>query len=105
MKAESPGGGSGQDPRVFRRLLLAFVSSNSYGMVLLLILVTYGMSVSLRGRWSAPIVLLVQIVTVWFALRTAKARRSVRLAAECSLTTSLRGSRARARLATSGSLW
>lgn len=85
LKAESPSGRSEGDPRWFRRLLLKFVSSDSYGMVLLLILVTYGMSVSLRGRWSAPIVLLVQIVTVWFALRTAKARRSVRLAADVVL--------------------
>jgi hypothetical protein len=68
-----------------RRLLRAFISGDSYGMVLLLILVTYGMSVSLRGRWSAPVVLLVQVVTVWFALRTSKARRSVRLTADVVL--------------------
>jgi hypothetical protein len=68
-----------------RRLLRAFISGNSYGMVLLLILVTYGMSVSLGGRWSAPVVLLVQVVTVWFALRTSQARRSVRLTADVVL--------------------
>ena len=68
-----------------RRLLRAFISGNSYGMVLLLILVTYGMSVSLGGKWSAPVVLLVQVVTVWFALRTSQARRSVRLTADVVL--------------------
>jgi hypothetical protein len=85
VTAGSSGGRSEEDPRVLRRLLRAFVSGDSYGMVLLLILVTYGMSVSLRGRWSAPVVLLVQIVTVWFALRTSKARRSVRLTADVAL--------------------
>ncbi|MGZ6545821.1 MAG: ion channel [Actinomycetota bacterium] len=85
MGAEPSVGGSGHDPRVFRRLLRAFVSSNSYGMVLLLILVTYGLSVSLGGRWSASVVLLVQIATVWFALRTSKARRSLRLTADVVL--------------------
>jgi hypothetical protein len=68
-----------------RRLLRAFISGDSYGMVLLLILLTYGLSVSLGGRWSAPVVLLVQVVTVWFALRTSKARRSVRLTADVVL--------------------
>ena len=82
------GGRSGRDPRVIRRLLLSFVSANSYGMVLLLIIVTYGMSVSLRGRWSAPIVLVVQIVTVWLALRTSNARRAVRLTADVLLIAS-----------------
>ena len=85
MQAGPTGGRTGQDPRVLRRLLLSFVSANSYGMVLLLIIITYGMSVSLRGRWSAPIVLVVQIVTVWLALRTSNARRAVRLTADVLL--------------------
>jgi hypothetical protein len=85
VQAEPTGGRSGQSPRVLRRLLRAFISADSYGMVLLLILVTYGMSVSLRASWSASVVLLVQIVTVWFALRTSKARRSVRLTANVAL--------------------
>jgi Ion channel len=64
------------------RLLHAFVSAESYGLVLLLIVVTYVLSVSMRVRWSGSIVLLVQIATVWLALRTARARPSVRRVAD-----------------------
>lgn len=90
----SGGGGTadaagGTPPRpkshVLRRLARAFVSGNSYGLVLLLILVTYLMSVSFSREWGASVVLLVQVATVWFALRTSKARRPVRLAADVVL--------------------
>ncbi len=71
--------------RILVRLLRAFVTNDSYGLVLLLIVVTYALSVSLRRDWAASVVLLVQVVTVWFALRTSRARRSIRLTADVVL--------------------
>jgi hypothetical protein len=63
---------------LLRRLVAAFASSSSYGLVLLLILVTYGLSVSLSSKWSGSLLLAIQIATVWFALRTSKSRRLLR---------------------------
>jgi hypothetical protein len=68
-----------------RRLARALVSANSYGLVLLLIVVTYLLTVSLHGTWAPSVVLAFQIATVWFTLRTSRARRSVRLAADALL--------------------
>jgi hypothetical protein len=64
------------------RLEEAFVSPDSYGVVLVLIFATYALAVSQSP--SAPtgsIVVFLQIATVWFVLRTARARRSVRAVA------------------------
>jgi Ion channel len=69
---------------VLRRLLLAFVSPNSYGLVLLLVVVTYVLAAGVMASWAA-IVVLAQVVTVWFALRTSKASRPVRLVADVAL--------------------
>jgi hypothetical protein len=63
-----------------RRLLRAFISADSYGLVLLLIVVSYALAASTTGRVAAS-VLFVQIATVWFALHTAHARRGVRFTA------------------------
>jgi len=71
----------GGRPHVLLRLLRAFVSTSSYGLVLLLIVVSYVLATSTSGRVGVASVLAVQIVTVWFALRTSHARRPVRLAA------------------------
>lgn len=65
-------------PHMLVRLVQAFVNPNSYGLVLLLILVSYVLSVGLTQDWSSSLVLFVQIATVWFALHTAKAKRRVR---------------------------
>jgi hypothetical protein len=65
-------------PGILRRLVAAFGSSTSYGLVLLLILTSYGLSVSLSSKWSGSLVLAIQIATVWFALRTSQSRRSLR---------------------------
>jgi voltage-gated potassium channel Kch len=66
-------------PRPVRRLLHALTSPDSYGSILVLLLVTYALSVSLSGPWQGSIVLLVQIAAVWLALRVSRARRSVRV--------------------------
>jgi hypothetical protein len=71
-------------PHLLRRLLLAFVSPNSYGMVLGLIVATYVVAVSASARW-APVVMLIQVVTVWFALRTSRTARVIRIVVDALL--------------------
>jgi hypothetical protein len=64
------------------RLWEAFVSPDSYGLVLVLIVATYVLAVS---QGTSPllgsVVVFIQIATVWFVLRTARAHRAVRAAA------------------------
>jgi hypothetical protein len=52
-------------------------AADSYGLVLILIIASYALAVSLQGAWAPSVVLLAQIVTVWFALRTSNAKRGV----------------------------
>ena len=65
-------------PPVWRRIGHLVISTDSYGLVLLLVMVTYAASVSLSETWAAPIVLTIQLATVWLTLRTSHARRLVR---------------------------
>lgn len=64
--------------RPWRHLGRSFVEADSYGFVLLLVMVTYIVSVSITQTWAGSIVLTVQIATVWFTLRTSQARPAVR---------------------------
>jgi len=64
-----------------RRLLVKFVSADSYGLIVLLVVVTYLVSVSLSTSWAQTVVLAIQLATVWLTLRTAKAPRPVRVIA------------------------
>jgi hypothetical protein len=48
-----------------RRLLQAFSSPDSYGLVLLPIMVTYTLSASITAAWAVSLVLFVQIATIW----------------------------------------
>ena len=61
-----------------RRLLRAFISPDSYGLVLLLILVTYVLSATMTAPWAVSLVLFVQIATIWVTLQASQARRRVR---------------------------
>jgi hypothetical protein len=61
-----------------RRLVGAFSSPDSYGLVLLLILVTYALSATITAAWAVSLVLSVQIATVWVTLRASRARRLAR---------------------------
>ena len=62
-----------------RPLIEAFYSPNSYGLVLLLILATYVLSVTItRGR-GVSVVVAVQIATIWVVLRASEARRRLRV--------------------------
>ena len=71
----------GPKGHVVRRILRRFVSADSYGFVLVLIVASYVLSVSVASDWGASAVVFIQIGTVWFALRTSHARRPVRRAA------------------------
>jgi hypothetical protein len=69
----------------WRRLSRAFITEDSYGFVLLLVMVTYIVSVSVTETWAGSIVLTVQLATVWFTLRTSQARPVVRRIADIVL--------------------
>jgi Ion channel len=76
---------AGAESRAWRRLARSFVSTDSYGLVLLLVVVTYIVSVSFTEAQAASIVLVVQLVTVWLTLRTSRARPVVRRTADIVL--------------------
>lgn len=57
----------------------------SYAIVLLLIAVTYALSVQLTRPWGVSVVIVVQIATVAAALHTSQARRALRLVAGAAL--------------------
>lgn len=68
-----------------RRVFRDFTSTDSYGVVLLMIVTTYVVAVTLTEPWGVSVVIVVQIVTVWVTLHTSKARRGLRLVATCTL--------------------
>ena len=78
-------GAAGTGSHPWRRLGRSFVSADSYGLVLLLVMVTYIVSVSITETWAGSIVLTVQLATVWFTLRTSQARPVVRRVADIVL--------------------
>jgi Ion channel len=61
-----------------RRRLQAIASPDSYGLVLPLILATYGLSASVTAAWAISLVLFVQIATTWATLRASQAHRHIR---------------------------
>jgi hypothetical protein len=67
--------------RAMRRLLRGFRSADSYGLVLLMILVTYVIAVRVAPRGTTLLVL-VQIITVRLSLHTSLAGRRVRRVAD-----------------------
>jgi Ion channel len=79
----SPTGGVRRRP--LRRLASAMVSPDSFGSVFVLLVVTYVVSVSLTDSWARSVVLVMQIGTVWLALRVSRARRGVRYVASAAL--------------------
>jgi Ion channel len=79
------GAAPGADSRRWRRLGRSFVSADSYGLVLLLVVVTYVVSVSVTEERAASIVLTVQLATLWLTLRISRAHHVVRLVADVAL--------------------
>src|ERR687891_2457769 len=70
-----------REARALRRLLRCFRSTDSYGLVVLMIVVTYALAAGLSERWGATILVLVQIGTVRLALHSSRARRGLLLTA------------------------
>ncbi|MEV0902602.1 potassium channel family protein [Actinoplanes sp. NPDC049802] len=52
-----------------------------YGLVLILIIGTYVLALLVRERWQLAVLLVVQTITVWQALRVSRARSGMRYAA------------------------
>ena len=79
-EAASRRSGGGHEARRARRrrLLRAFYSPDSYGLVVLLILVTYVLSVSIQRSWTGSLVVFVQVATVSITLRASEAGLRVR---------------------------
>ena len=73
------------ESRLWRRLGRSFVSADSYGLVLLLVAVTYVVSVSVAEEREGSIVLAVQLAALWLTLRISHAHRVVRLVADIGL--------------------
>lgn len=65
-----------QRPRLARRLFGAMYDADSYGLVLVLILVTYLLTVTLTSSRAHSVILLVQMATVWLAFRTSRVHRA-----------------------------
>ncbi len=65
--------------------LRSVVEFDSYGGVLILILITYVLSINLTKFWGPSVVLVVQIATVSIVLRISRAPRLARLIAAVSL--------------------
>ena len=78
-------GAAGAESRWWHRVGRSFVSADSYGLVLLLVVMTYVVSVSVTEDRAASIVLTVQLATVWLTVRTSRAHRVVRLVADIVL--------------------
>jgi hypothetical protein len=64
-----------------RRRPMRLPARHGYGLVLLLIVLTYVLALLADRRWIVMVLLFVQTGTVWQALRTSRARPGVRLGA------------------------
>jgi hypothetical protein len=65
------------------------LESDSYGGVVLLILVTYVLSINLTKFWGQSVVIVVQIATVFIILRISRAPRSIRVVAAARVVVAL----------------
>ncbi len=70
-----------RESRAVRRLLHAFRSADSYGPVLVMIVVTYVLATTLSERLGGTIVIFAQIATVRLTLHASRARRGFLAAA------------------------
>ena len=77
----TPAGVVARDPGCMLRRLRAWPPRRGYGLVLLLIVVTYALALSATGRWTPTALVIVQCGTVWQALRVSRAHVGVRVVA------------------------
>lgn len=68
-----------------RRLARALVSPDSYGSILVLLLITYVASATASEQWQRSIIVVLQVLTVSLALRVSGARRVVLMIAAVAL--------------------
>jgi hypothetical protein len=61
--------------------LRALSSPDSYGLVVLMILGTYGLALVANRQWTVTLLVFAQSATVWQVLRTSRVRRRLRVAA------------------------
>ncbi len=77
-------------PAVIRSLglptLKSVVEFDSYGAVVVLILVTYVLTINLTRPWGQSVILVIQIATVSIILRISRAPHLIRVVAAVSLT-------------------
>lgn len=66
---------------IFVRFARALVSADSYGLVLLLLVISYVAAAWWSSDIAVSVVLFIEIGTVWLALRTSQAHRRVRAVA------------------------
>ena len=69
--------------------LRSVLEFDSYGGVVLLILVTYVLSINLTRSWGLSIVIVGQVATVFIILRISRAPRSIRVVAAVSVVIAL----------------
>lgn len=65
-------------PGVIKRTARLLVSADSYGLVLLLLVISYAVGAMWVDRKASSVVLFVQIAVVWFTLRVSRARPRLR---------------------------
>ncbi len=65
---------------------------DSYGGVVLLILVTYVLSINLTKSWGQSVVIVVQVATVFIILRISRAPRALRVVAAVSVVVAVAAS-------------
>ncbi len=68
-----------------RRLARALVSPDSYGSILVLLLITYVASAMATQQWQRSIIVVLQVLTVSLSLRVSGARRVVLMVAALAL--------------------
>ena len=68
------------EPRPGRRLVAALTSIDSYGPVLLSIILTYVLAIILSDQRAGQIVVVAQILNVWLVFRVSHARPAIRKA-------------------------
>jgi hypothetical protein len=68
--------------RALRKLLRSLGSTDSFGLVLVLIVVSYAFPIVFDDdAWAVPFMIAIQSGTIWFALRTSNASRRLTLVA------------------------
>ena len=75
--AESEEAQQRRSRRAMQRLGRAFVSADSYGLVIVLLVLSYAILSAVHDKaWPSAAVIFVQLAVVWFVFRTSQVRRA-----------------------------